>query len=122
MLAATPVIGAEIVVTTIVDELNSDGDCSLREAVQSANHDMRVDGCTAGVIGEVDVVRVPAGVYPLTLRGIPDDANIAGDIDILADVVIAGDPGGGTIVDGSVASVGDQIFDVSDFAYAAPSD
>ena len=112
MWVAAPVIGAEIVVTTIVDELNSDGDCSLREAVQSANHDMRVDACTAGVVGEVDVVRVPAGVYPLTLRGIPDDANIAGDIDILDDVVIAGDPGGGTIVDGSVASEGDQIFDV----------
>ena len=99
-------------VTTHTDELNSDGDCSLREAVQAANHDMAVDGCAAGIAGERDIVRVPPGIYPLTLRGIPDDANIAGDIDLISDVVIAGASDGGTVIDGTVGSNGDQIFDV----------
>ena len=43
---ATP--GATIIVDTIDDELNADGDCSLREAIQAANTDATVDACTAG--------------------------------------------------------------------------
>jgi CSLREA domain-containing protein len=35
-------------VTTIEDELNADGDCSLREAVEAANLDVNVDACSAG--------------------------------------------------------------------------
>jgi CSLREA domain-containing protein len=35
-------------VNTTADELNSDNDCSLREAIQSANTDTGVDACTAG--------------------------------------------------------------------------
>ena len=37
-----------IVVTTTEDELNNDGDCSLREAITAANTDMNVDNCPAG--------------------------------------------------------------------------
>ncbi|GAI39182.1 unnamed protein product, partial [marine sediment metagenome] len=37
-----------IVVDTTDDELNSDGDCSLREAVRAANLDITVDGCEVG--------------------------------------------------------------------------
>jgi CSLREA domain-containing protein len=37
-------------VTTTEDELNSDGDCSLREAIQAANTDSAVDACAAGSI------------------------------------------------------------------------
>jgi CSLREA domain-containing protein len=37
-----------IQVTTFEDELNSDNDCSLREAIQAANFDMPVDACPAG--------------------------------------------------------------------------
>ncbi len=39
---------ALIIVNTTADELNSDGDCSLREAIQAANTNARVDACTAG--------------------------------------------------------------------------
>ncbi len=39
---------ATIIVTTTDDELNSDGDCSLREAVQAANTNSIVDECLAG--------------------------------------------------------------------------
>ncbi len=39
---------AIIIVNTLDDELNSDGDCSLREAVQAANTNVAVDACNAG--------------------------------------------------------------------------
>ena len=39
---------ATIPVNTLTDELNSDGDCSLREAIRAANLDQAVDACPAG--------------------------------------------------------------------------
>jgi len=43
-----PTLAATITVNTDSDELNSDGDCSLREAVAAANRNAAVDGCVAG--------------------------------------------------------------------------
>lgn len=40
--------GTTIIVNTADDELNSDSDCSLREAIQAANTDTAVDACPAG--------------------------------------------------------------------------
>src|SRR4030042_1787029 len=37
-----------ILVTTLDDELNTDGDCSLREAITAANDNSVVDACPAG--------------------------------------------------------------------------
>ncbi len=56
---------ATITVTTTDDELNVDGDCSLREAIQAANSDAAVDACTAG--SGADVIELPAGAYTLTV-------------------------------------------------------
>ena len=39
---------AAITVNTTEDELNADGDCSLREAIEAANTDSTVDACPAG--------------------------------------------------------------------------
>ena len=39
---------ANITVTTTDDELNADGDCSLREAIEAANTNTAVDACPAG--------------------------------------------------------------------------
>ena len=47
---------ATITVNTTDDELNADGDCSLREAVQAGNTNAAVDGCTAGAAGEDTIV------------------------------------------------------------------
>ena len=47
---------ATITVNTVDDEVNRDGDCSLREAVQAANTDTAVDACTAGEAGEDEIV------------------------------------------------------------------
>ena len=43
-----PAQAATINVNTADDELNTDGDCSLREAIRSANLDTAVDACNAG--------------------------------------------------------------------------
>ena len=37
-----------MLVTTLDDELNNDGDCSLREAISAANNNISVDACPAG--------------------------------------------------------------------------
>ncbi len=45
-----PAIAWSTVITVLSarDELNQDGDCSLREAIQSANQDQSFDACEAG--------------------------------------------------------------------------
>ncbi|MCS7222227.1 MAG: CSLREA domain-containing protein [Anaerolineae bacterium] len=45
---AIPVRAASITVTTTADELNADGDCSLREAIQAVNTRSPMDACPAG--------------------------------------------------------------------------
>ncbi|THD13929.1 hypothetical protein B1808_05425 [Pseudofulvimonas gallinarii] len=47
---------AAIIVNTLDDEMNNDGDCSLREAVASANYNLGYDACTAGDSSGWDVI------------------------------------------------------------------
>jgi CSLREA domain-containing protein len=91
--------GAVISVTTTDDELNSDGDCSLREAIQAANTNAAVDACTPGM--GADTVLVPAGTYLLTIPGAGENGNQTGDLDILDHVTLTGDGAGLTILDGN---------------------
>ncbi|MCA9607995.1 MAG: CSLREA domain-containing protein, partial [Myxococcales bacterium] len=78
-----------ITVDTTDDELSSDSDCSLREAVQSANSDTAVSGCRAG--SGADVIVIPPGHYELTLgSSTDDDTNAGGDLDVSGDVEIRG--------------------------------
>ena len=51
MFFASAPLMAQIAVKTADDELNSDGDCSLREAVQAANTNAAVDACASGSSG-----------------------------------------------------------------------
>jgi uncharacterized repeat protein (TIGR01451 family)/CSLREA domain-containing protein len=46
---APPAYAAVITVNTLDDELNADGDCSVREAFEAANTNTAVDACPAGV-------------------------------------------------------------------------
>lgn len=55
LLMATAASAATITVTTLDDERNADGDCSLREAVESANRNTVVDACTAGEAGDDEI-------------------------------------------------------------------
>ncbi len=101
---------AVITVTTTDDELNADGDCSLREAIQAANTDLAVDACPAG--GAADIIAVPAGAYLLTLAGAGEDANASGDLDVgQAGTAIAIDGAGigSTVVDGNLT---DRVLDI----------
>src|SRR5690554_4855169 len=86
-----------ISVTTTDDELNNDGDCSLREAIVAANRDTDVDACTPG--GGKDLIIVPAGTYTLGLSGANEDGGLTGDLDILEDLTIAGAGRSSTIID-----------------------
>ncbi|HEV8574466.1 MAG TPA: choice-of-anchor Q domain-containing protein, partial [Dehalococcoidia bacterium] len=90
---------ASITVTTTADELNADGDCSLREAIQAANTNTAVDACGAG--GGADTVTVPAGTYNLSIGGAGEDGNATGDLDITASfLTISGAGAATTIIDG----------------------
>lgn len=63
-LMAPAAHAAFIIVNTLDDELNNDGDCSLREAVQAANTNVAVDACTAGhnTGGGLDVILFAANL------------------------------------------------------------
>lgn len=103
----TPAQAATITVTTAADELNSDGDCSLREAIRAANLDTAVDACPAG--SGADSIVLPAGTYTLTINGASEEAAVTGDLDILQDVTIQGAGNAGTIINGNGV---DRVFDV----------
>ncbi len=98
---------ATITVNTTTDELNSDGDCSLREAIRAANTDAAVDGCAAG--SGADTINLPAGNYVLTLAGAGEDAALTGDLDITEDLTIIGAGATNTGID---ANGLDRVFEV----------
>jgi CSLREA domain-containing protein len=77
---------ADIPVNTPVDDIVSNGNCTLREAIQAANTDSVVDACAAG--SGADTVILPAGVYTLTIPGVDEDANQTGDLDITGTLTI----------------------------------
>jgi len=88
-----------ISVNTTDDEINADGDCSLREAIEAANTNAVVDGCARGC--RDDTIFVPTGTYTLTIPGAGEDNNRTGDLDILDNAYITGDGAGLTILDGN---------------------
>ena len=96
-----------ILVNTLADELNADGDCSLREAIRAANLDQAVDACAAG--NGADTIVLQNGVtYTLTRAG-ADDTAINGDLDITDDVTIVG---GNAIIDANGATTLDRVIQV----------
>lgn len=110
-----PAQAAAIVVTTTGDELNTAPPCSLREALRSANTDLAIGGCSAG--SGADTITIPAGTYVLAIPnqpGVTDENNgQSGDLDILADLTIAGSTSAPTIIDGNGAGLAGRVFDVS---------
>ena len=100
---------ATIEVTTTVDELKIDGDCSLREAVRAANLDDPIDECTEG--DGTDTIKVPAGTYVLSKSDpAPEDLAMNGDLDITSSVKIRGRGVDRTIIDGNAT---DRVFEVT---------
>jgi CSLREA domain-containing protein len=99
-----------IYVNTTDDELNSDGDCSLREAIRAANSDTTVDACPAG--SGADTIILPAGVYTLTISGIVEEAAATGDLDITDDLTLIGAGASTTTIDGGGL---DRVFHIAPF-------
>jgi len=114
LATALPVSGATIDVTTFTDELDANGQCSLREAIVNANDNAQTYAdCLAGEAGTVamDVINLPAGTYELTITGVDENPSAGapweavidsdasmGDLDITDDVTISGAGPGSTIV------------------------
>jgi CSLREA domain-containing protein len=101
-----------ITVTTFDDEVNSDGDCSLREAVQAANTDSPVDACPAGQ--GADVILLGEGTYTLSIAGSGEDDNQTGDLDVSGALLVQGITAATTIIQaGPAAGEGiDRVFQV----------
>lgn len=97
----------DITITTTDDELNSDGDCSLREAVVAANGDTAVDACPAG--NGADTIVLPAGEFLLNLVGSSENASFTGDLDITDDLTLIGVGANDTFID---ANDVDRVFEL----------
>ncbi|HET8752328.1 MAG TPA: choice-of-anchor Q domain-containing protein [Gaiellaceae bacterium] len=73
-------VNNEIVVDTTAD--NTPTGCSLRAAIESANTNTAVAGCTAGLSDRPDTIQVPAGTYDLSAQFgqlvVSSDLNIFG--------------------------------------------
>ena len=80
-LASAQTTGTTIQVNTIADESNTDGDCSLREAIGAANQNAAVDGCAAGSDTEQDAILFSLGDKATIILGsqlptVTDDAGL----------------------------------------------
>jgi CSLREA domain-containing protein len=62
--------------------------CTLRAAVMEAN-----------LLPGADEIQLPAGTFPLSIAGIGEDAAASGDLDVAADLVLAGAGAGVTTID-----------------------
>jgi CSLREA domain-containing protein len=114
-----PALGATITVSTTIDELNSDGDCSLREAIRAANTNAQVDACVSGGPA-MDTINVPPGSFLISIVGNEDWA-VSGDFDLTqytqappsvttsGPVTIEGAGATSTFIDGDAK---DRVFDV----------
>jgi CSLREA domain-containing protein len=87
-------------VTTTVDELINDGNCSLREAVQAANTNAHVDAWPAGSAAATDIIVLPAGDYPLNTH-----------LDIAGEVRLQGAGAARTLLDHAGGS-GDRVLQI----------
>ena len=106
-VSAPPAVSANGFIVTKTADTNDgvcDFDCSLREAIVTAN-------ATAGA----DTITLPAGTYKLAIAGAGEDAGATGDLDITDDLTIAGAGRRVTFIDGTPSDTGavDRVLDVA---------
>src|SRR3954454_12628224 len=87
-LSLLAVPAAHATTISVSTESDAPGACSLRDAVTAANTDSPAGSCAAG--SGADTIALPAGRYELTQPGAGEDANASGDLDVTADLTIAG--------------------------------
>jgi CSLREA domain-containing protein len=100
-------------VTSFSDSLNTDGACTLREAIIAANKDVASGSgpgeCPAGS-GD-DTIILPAGTYTLTRSDNgKEDSSSTGDLDIRSNILFITEGGQVTIT--SSSSFRDRIFHI----------
>jgi CSLREA domain-containing protein len=98
-----------ILVTTYVDEWLYNGECSLREAIFTANNQVASYGCSiVGILDEITIL-VPDGTYFLTRSGVETMISEYDDLDIVTSLSIMGAGMYETTIDGSDLF---RIFDI----------
>jgi CSLREA domain-containing protein len=109
LVAAPAARAATISVNTTADELDNDGNCSLREAVRAANSDAVADSCAKG--NGADTIKLRAGLYRFSsaLGTTGENGGLQGDLDITAPLTIKGAGATATVVD---ANQLDRVFEV----------
>ncbi len=103
---AAPLYANEIDVTSTDDVVATDGNCTLREAINAATTQSAVDACAAGS-GDDNIV-LPAGTYTIALASTVEDDNADGDFDIATNISFTGASTATTIIDGAQL---DRVFD-----------
>jgi CSLREA domain-containing protein len=81
-LLASDASAATIEPSVKVDGTTSNGNCTLREAVEAANTNAAVDACHKGSASKLDRIPLKKGDYELTLPG-EEDLNAGGDLDMV---------------------------------------
>src|SRR5919108_5621120 len=102
-LFAAGASAATIKVDVTTDELNDDGDCSLREAVEAARLNDAISGCEKGQGGtKRDTIKLQAADYTNGVSSTNEAQNANGDFDIT---------GGGPV---TILGKGSQNTDIDD--------
>jgi CSLREA domain-containing protein len=107
-LTTPPASAAVITVNTTADENATGVECSLREAIRSANENAAIGGCASGAAGP-DTIVLPPGTYTLSIGPAGDDLGASGDLDVIEDLTISGGGTATTIINGALV---DRVFDV----------
>jgi VCBS repeat-containing protein len=96
-LLSLPAFSNTITVNGFTDALsNSDGVCTIREAVLNANFNNGAwTDCAAG--SGHDVVNLPAGTITFSIAGTQEDAGLLADLDVWDSVTVNGNAAGTTI-------------------------
>jgi uncharacterized repeat protein (TIGR01451 family)/CSLREA domain-containing protein len=109
---------ATINVNTTSDEFDNvipNSNCSLREAIVSANENHDIGGCSHSGSYASDTIRIPAGIYNLTrVESCPLVCNDQdwGDLDILSNVTLDGVGPTSTIIKGGFVSSSGRVLQI----------
>lgn len=82
------VYATSIPVTSTLDEMDINGKCSLREAIEAANTDTAVDTCPAGA--DDDIIVLESETYNVTIPGEVDFDNSKGALTIGSSLTLSG--------------------------------
>jgi hypothetical protein len=111
LVLAAPANAAEIHVNMKDDLLDPlDGECSLREAIASANANMGMTGCAVGDPTATDTIVLPVSTFILTRAGANEDDDVDGDLDVRAGGPLVIEGNGATITAAGSGTITNSLF------------